>query len=308
MKQNLAPKFNRRQESVLLRKELSTLYYEKYFSLWMNSLEWEGVTDEQKRFIMKEFWNRGNVACFKLEGSEGSELYPNGAPVFAPYAPFQWNIYYTPITVNLINLKAVPFIPKGTQEVNKDVVLGWCHRSHKPMVTLIKPLIDRLIDTEMVIRMNLKAQKMPWLIAVTPETEQKMRELANALESDDPALFVQLGDADKAQSLLSGAPFILDKLYNYKHTIESEIREMLGMGNLGVGEKKEHLITTEIETNDEVTQASRDCYLDEIKEFTERISQYLGMAISVKPKEIERPKQPEQGDDKEDEEDENDDE
>lgn len=299
MKQNLAPKFNRRQESVLLRKELSTLYYEKYFSLWMNSLEWEGITDEQKRFIMKEFWNRGSVACFKLDGSEGSELYPNGAPVFTPFAPFQWNIYYAPVSVTLTNLKAVKFIPVGPQPVNEKVVLGWAHRSHKPMVTLIKPLIDRLIDTEMVIRMNLKAQKMPWLIAVTPETEAKMRELANALESDDPTLFVQLGEADKAQSLLSGAPYILDKLYNYKHTIESEIREMLGMGNLGVGEKKEHLITTEIEANGEVTQASRDCYLDEISEFAERVQQYLGMTISVKPKEIEQPKAQEGDEDEE---------
>lgn len=304
MKQNLAPKYNRRQESVLLRKELSTLYYEKYFSLWMNSLEWEGITDAQKRFIMKEFWNRGSVACFKLANSEGSTTYPEGAPVFAPFAPFQWDIYYSPLTVNLINLKAVPFIPVGPQTVNEDVVIGWAHRSHKPMVTLIKPLIDRLIDTEMVIRMNLKAQKMPWLIAVTPETEQKMRELANALESDDPTLFVQLGEADKAQSLISGAPFILDKLYNYKHTIESEIREMLGMGNLGVGEKKEHLITTEIEANGEVTQASRDCYLDEIGEFTERIGEYLGMSITVKPKELEQPIQEESEEDEGEEDDE----
>lgn len=289
MKQNLAPKINNRGEAMRVRRELSTLYYDKYFSLWMNAVEWEGITTEQVRFIMKEFWNRGTVACFKLDGSEGSELFPDGAPVFAPYGVNQWDIYYSPLEVNLINLKAVPFIPKTPQVVNKDCVLGWSHRSHKPAVSLVKPLIDRLIDTEMVIRMNLKAQKMPWLIAVTPETERKMRELVNALECDDPALFIELGDADKAQALLSGAPFILDKLYNYKHTIESEIREMLGMGNLGVGEKKEHLITTEIETNDEVTQSSRDCFLDEMIDFTERINEYLGMKITVKAKEYEEP-------------------
>lgn len=288
MKKTFEPKFNARKEARLVRRQLSTLYYEKYFSLWINSSVWEGITDEERRFIMKEWWNKGSVACFKVAGTEGSSLAPEGKLAFAPYAVNQWDMYYAPLTVNLVNLKGSKVVPSGSQKVNEDAVIGWAHRSHKPVVTLIQPIIDRLVDTEMVIRMNLKAQKMPWLIAVTPETESKMRELANALEEDDPMLFVELGDADKAQSLLSGSPFILDKLYNYKQALESEIREMMGLGNLGFNEKKEHLITGEIQANDEVTQSSYECFIDEMGEFVDRIKEYLKVSsVKVSPKVVE---------------------
>lgn len=285
MKKNLAPKINARQEARLVRRQLSSLYYEKYFSLWMNSSVWEGITDEERRFIMKEWWNKGSVACFKVAGTEGSSLNPEGKLAFAPYAVNQWNMYYAPQSVNLVKLKETAIVPEGAQVVNKDAVIGYAHRSHKPVVTLVQPIIDRLVDTEMVIRMNLKAQKMPWLIAITPETESKMRELANALEQDDPMLFVELGEADKAQALLSGSPFILDRLYNYKQALESEIREMMGLGNLGFNEKKEHLITGEIQANDEVTESSYECFIDEMMEFVGRIKEYLGVSsVTVSPK------------------------
>lgn len=282
MKRNMKPRFDPRKEAFLVRKDLTNLYTNKYLSLYIDSAYGENLTDEQVRFSMRQFWTKGSVSIVKVEGTEGSTEYPDGAPLVAPFSVDQWNIYEMPIKVRQIALKPTPLInPARVFEVNKDIVLLWGHKSHMPVYSLVRPLIDKMVDVEMVIRMNLKAQKMPWLVAVTPETETKMRELASALEQDDPALFVELSEADKAQALISGAPMILDALYNYKSALDGEIREVMGFSNLGFNEKKEHLLNGEINANNQVTDSFRGCFDDELEEGSERVRKYLGMKAGL---------------------------
>ena len=277
-KNHFAPK----KGAQLTRAAIEDFYFDKYFSLWLDSIEWEGIDYQQKAFIMREFWTNGRVAAFKMAGSEGSESHPNGLLVFVPFAPMEYNIYRFPTKANAINLKGVSFIPSEPMKVDEEIILGWANVAHEPIAKMIYPMIQRIVDVEMVIRMNLKAQKMPWLIAVTPETEQKMRALYDALESDDPALFVDLDEADRAKALLSGAPYVIDKLHDYIKAKENDIREFLGLDNLGFGEKKEHLLTSEISSNDEVTSASGSCFIDTIADWCERIEDILGVPISAR--------------------------
>ena len=266
------------------RSRLEFFYNEKYLSLWLNAFEWEGINYQEREFIMREFWSNGRVGAIKLEGSEGSDVAPEGKLVFVPFAPGEFNIYRFPTKANAIRLKGVNFIPTRPLEVDKEIVLGWANVTHKPIVRLIEPFLQRIVDVEMVIRMNLKAQKMPWLIAITPETEKKMRALYDAIESDDPALFVDLDDAEKANALLSGANYIIDKLQDYKLAKENEIREFMGLDNLGFSEKKEHLLTDEIASNNQVTSSSGDCFSTPIEDFCNRIKETFGISISAKSK------------------------
>lgn len=280
-KMSFTKHFAPKQSAQMTRRAYEDFYYDKYFALWLDSIEWTGLDYQQRDFVMREFWANGRVGAFRLEGTEGSESHPNGLLVFVPIAPMDYNIYRFPTKANAINLKGVNFIPSEPMDVDKDIVIGWANVTHLPICKLIRPLVERIIDVEMVIRMNLKAQKMPWMIAVTPETEGKMRALYDALESDDPALFVDLDDADKAKALLSGSPYIIDKLYDYIKAKENDIRELMGLYNLGFAEKKEHLLNGEIESNDEVTTASSGTYSHPIQDFTERVTKILGVPISA---------------------------
>ena len=279
-KNHFAPK----QGAIINRRQIEDFYYKKYFSLWLDSVEWTGIDYQEKAFIMRQFWAEGRVGAIKLKGSEGAENYPNGKAIFVPFAPMQYNIYRFPTMANAIKLKGVSFIPDKPLAVDKEIVIGWANVAHDPVARMIAPFVERIVDTQMVIRMNLKAQKMPWLVAITPETEAKMRKLYDALESDDPTLFIDLEEADKAKALLSGAPYIIDKLHEYIKATENDIREYLGLYNLGFGEKKEHLITSEVESNDEVTQASGSCFIDTIKDWCERVTRILGIPISAELK------------------------
>ena len=270
------------KNSVLVRKNLETYYINKYYNLFMNNFKFGDELDyQQKDFILRQFWSNGTIACFKLKGTEGSSAHPQGLLVFCPYAPNGWNIYDFPTSVNLINTKGVKFIPTTAQELDKDVVIGWAQRNKKSVYQFVKTKIDLILDVEMVIRCNLQTHKMPWLFTSTPEMEKKMKVIAENLRSDDPELFVSGDEAEMMKALVSGAPFILDKLYNYKSALENEIREYLGLDSLGINEKKEHLITSEVEVNDDIVESSENCFLDCIKEFFERIQKVFGIEIPV---------------------------
>lgn len=280
LKNHFAPK----QGAIINRRAVEDFYYNKYFALWLDSIEWEGIDYQERAFIMREFWANGRVGAIKLKGSEGAANYPNGKAVFVPFAPMEYNIYRFPTMANAINLKGVKFIPSQPLRVDDEIVLGWANVTHEPVAKMVSTIVERIVDAEMAIRMNLKAQKMPWLVAITPETEQKMRKLAEALECDDPTLFIDLEDAEKAKALISGAPYIIDKLHEYIKAKENDLREYLGLYNLGFGEKKEHLITSEIESNDEVTTASGSCFIETIQDWCERVTRILGVPISAELK------------------------
>lgn len=279
----------KREGSVYKRAEFRTFYENKFFSLWMNKFKAEGIDDEQMRFVMREFWRIGKVACFKLKGSEGATGHPQGVLVFTPFAPCQFNIYDEPVYCNLINKRAVPFIPASMQEVNKDVVLGYASRTRRGIFELIEPLIDELVDCEMVIRINLAVQKTPWIFAISPDDRVAVTRLLQNLQNDEFELFVESDAPANIKALTSGAPFVLDKLYQYKQARENEIKEILGLNNLGTWEKKEHLITSEVEVNDEIIDQSDKTFLDCIDEFTDRIYEVFGISVKFRLNETPKP-------------------
>lgn len=273
--------------SLLSRRQIKSVLENKYFNLYMNNYEFEGDLDyQQKEYILLQFWSIGQIACFKLDGSEGSKSHPNGLGVFCPFAPGWWNIYNWPTKVSLIRTRGYAnFIPTGLQEVDKDVVIGYAMRNRKPICAIVESYIERIVDVLMVIRTNLKTHKMPWLIVSDPEDQEKLRSLFQKLNDDDPELYIDSDSKDSMEALVSGAPYIIDKLYQYAQCLENELREFFGFGNLGVGEKKEHLINSEVEANNAVIEANKNCLLDTIKEFFERANNVFGFNYGIKIKE-----------------------
>ena len=265
------------------RKQLKNILMNQYYNLFMNSYEFEGDIDyQQKDYILKRLWAEGSIACFKLSGSEGSYSHPQGLAVFVPFVPGYWNIYDWPTKVSLVNTRGVRFIPSGLLEVDKDVVIGYVQRNKKSVSLIVESYIDRIVDVLMVIKTNLKTAKMPWLVISTPEDQQKIKTLFDNLDSDEPQLFTDSDSADKFKALVSGAPYIIDKLYQYVGCLINELREFLGFGNVGVAEKKEHLINEEVKANNAIIEANKECLLDPMKEFFERVGDVLNINIVMK--------------------------
>lgn len=277
------------QNGCMQRSLAYQFYLTKYYNLFMGAYKFTGITAQQQDFILRKFWAEGKLAAFIVEGTQLDENavpsttneYPNGMIAFAPFAPFMYDIYDWPIQVNLIALRGAKFIPQSPQVVNKDVVIGYAQKSHKSVLSIVEFYLQKIVDTEMTIRVQLKSHKAPWLVATTNENEEKLKNLFKKIEADEEVLYLS-ADEIEALKVLNGAnTFIIDKLYQYKQALENELLTYLGIDNLGIMEKKEHLTNPEIASNNDLINDHSDNFLSCMKDWCESIGEVLGYEISV---------------------------
>lgn len=275
----------KRKETSKIRALFEFYYNQKFFNAWMNKLEFSGLNYQQKEFIMKKYWCDGTIACLQPIGIP-SELLPQMGEdqiIFTPWTTNGvYNIYDYPTKALAINTRGVSFIPNYALELDKEIVVGYCQRNKKSVYSSIECKIKELVDIEMTLRINMKSQKFPFVFATTPENKQAIEDLVDGIESDDPILLTTLEEVEKAKALNSGATYIIDKLEMQRQKIEDDINTILGLSNVGIMEKKEHLLTGEIEANNESIDNSNDDFLACIKEFFERVKTAFGYNISVK--------------------------
>lgn len=255
------------------RIAIRSMYDEKYFNLFLNSRECDGLTREQAEYTLRKFWGNGTIACFNIENLD--------LIGFAPFVAIDYDMYNFPIHVNLINEKGSPFIPNKVMLNNEDVVLGWALHSRTPIYTIVNNYLDRITDVEMAIRMNVKAHKIPLAIAVSDDSETDAKTLNDNIESDEYKFFIKSGRENMLTAVMSGAPFLLDKLHAYKVSLENELLTFLGINNIAM-EKKERLITDEAEGNNELIE-NYALIIDEcLDEFSKQIKKVLGFNVSWK--------------------------
>lgn len=277
-------KVKRKQKDILrIKKEIENFYILKYWNLFTTKYKIDGIDYQEKRFLFREFWNKGTIAAFKLKHFETEEN-PNGKIGFAPYAVSAFNMYLQPAKVNLINLKGVNAIPAGMLEVDKEVILGWVQPNRISILEMLRVDLNAIINIEMLIRDNGNALKMPFVIASTPEEEYKLKALVERIINDEEVLFLGSDELEKIQVLLTQAPYLLDKLEQNLDYRENRIKTLLGINNVNI-RKKERLITDEANSNNEEIQTNRDVYIAELKDFFERIKNAFGIVITIEVQE-----------------------
>lgn len=254
-----------------LFKKTRSLYFNKYYNLFINSVKINNVDAEQEHFIMKELWDKGTIAAFKIK---------NFGVGFTPYAPQRFNMYDYPVTARLINKYNYPFIPNSELEVNKEVVLGWIQPNHKGIKEIVDYYVDRLTQVEMVINTNLNVHKLPFLIGIDPSDRDRMVALVDRILNNEIVVFTDLSDLERLKSLITSTPYIIDKLYMYRNSLESELMTYLGLDNLETN-KKERLLVDEVNANNCVINANREGMLKNINTFFDEINELFGTSISA---------------------------
>jgi hypothetical protein len=111
-----------------------------------------------------------------------------------------------------------------------------------------------------------------------------MENLYNQIDANKPAIFGDkdtLGNLKQAvQVLPTNAPFIADKLNEYKTEIWNEALSFLGINNLS--EKKERLISNEINSNNELINLNLQSYLVPRQKAAEQFNKLFGTNVEVK--------------------------
>lgn len=277
-----------KEKTAEVRSKLLFQYRDKVFNLWLSSWEWEGLDRDRREYVMRKLWKDGSVAAFSIVQPSkdflGVPLVDEGLIGFAPYVAQAFNMYNAPSLINLINERGVPYIPARPMVVGRDAVIGYAQHSRAAIEAVVAPTIERIVDVEMTIRTNLIAAKSPYLYEFTPDSEMQASDFIGNLMNDIPVLGVSVSQADALRPSPGGSNYIVDRLYNYKVALENEIHTFLGIDNLGMVEKKEHLLDDEIDSNQAVVDDFSDSIGGCLEEFCDMIRKTLGFEIRVKPK------------------------
>lgn len=257
------------------RKSLRTNYINKYFNMFMHQYKWTGLEPIQEDYIMRKFWDTGTVAAFKIKNTDEIGL--------TQWATMKWNMYDFPEEVQLINKWNVPFMPSTPQIVNKDVVLGWIQANHKPISFMVNHYIDRMVEVDMVINTNLTVHKLPFLIGVTPADVKKANDIIDRILNDEAVIFMDAEDINLLNSVSTNAPYIIDKLYSYRTSLENELLTYLGIDNILENVERERMLVDEVNANNESINANQEAMLANLKYFTDKVNEVLGFTISVEP-------------------------
>lgn len=294
-------KFKDFKENEEVSFDAKRFYENKFFGLFLNAYKFDSLTRSQSRYLLKKLWQNGSVACFILPESKqepslkdlltnqtkstiqlGNDN-PNGLLIFTPYAPTQYNIEDEPSVVQLVNIRGARFIPIEPQIVNKNVVIFWAHSSHAPIRSLVRFYIDKIVDVEKTIDMNLFVHKLPRLVVCSPEDKTRVEDLMEAIERGEKKLFLDAQDIAAIKNVLesgSNTSYIIDKLYQYKQNLENELLTFFGFNNISV-EKKERLITDEASSNNQLIASCGECFSDTIQESCENVTNILGYPLNM---------------------------
>ena len=135
----------------------------------------------------------------------------------------------------------------------------------------------RLYEAEKTADINIKAQKTPVLLLMDEKQRLTMENLYSQYEGNRPVIF---GDKNSLgenviKAINTQAPFIADKIIDYKKEIWNEALTFLGINNIMI-DKKERLITDEANSNNERINLNLQSYLAPRQEACRQFNEKFG--------------------------------
>lgn len=248
-------------------------YLDKYYNLFKSNFKWKGLDYRQEEYVMRKFWSEGTICSFKIKNID--EI------AFAPWVRQSWDMYGLPEKVTLLNQYGSPLIPTTIQVVDKDVVIGYLQSNHKPLLEIVSWYVKRFVEIDSVIYTNLQLQKIPFMIRM--DSTEKEKKLTNILDDilEDEVFVKVFGDkVDLVECINTNAPYLIDKLNNYKRSLESELLTYIGINNKGDA-KIEQLQLAEVNSNNAEINSHDNDYETNLKDFCKRIREVLGVDIDV---------------------------
>ena len=137
-----------------------------------------------------------------------------------------------------------------------------------------------LIDS--IIMVNVNAQKTPLMLLADEKQMLTLKNLYMKYDGNQPFIFGDRNDLNpnSIQALVTGAPYVADKLYELKQNIWNEVLTFLGIPNVQMN-KKERLITDEVNRGLGGVFASRYSGLLSRRQACDQINEMFGLGLSV---------------------------
>ena len=246
----------------------------------LSMFEWKNLPDTMNaRYLEMCLYYKGQAAMLYDENYG----YINTQAVDSGYI----NIYGLPTLINCFsysyNTQRNLYVPDSDENAEKDkeciLVMNTFERI--PTCSTIELFAMRLAEAQRTADVNIKAQRTPVLVYGTKEQEFTLRNMYAQYDGNAPVIY---GNKDNLatsslQAIKTEAPYIADKILEYKKEIWNEFLTYIGVSNLD--EKKERMISTEANSNNEVINLNLETFLAPRKQACKEFNEKYGLNIDV---------------------------
>lgn len=247
--------------AMLINNRTMQDYFDRLSLIATSIFTWEGLDEigGDSRFLEQCLFKYGR-ACF-IKDKELGYMTINANP------SDKLNHYNLPVRINAWSVgysKNYDF---------DDCVYIMNNEMQLPTISTIELFALRLYEAERTIDVNIKAQKTPVLIEGDAKSMLTLKNLYTKFSGNEPFIFGNKNfNLDKALNVLkTDAPFIADKLQDYKHEVWNECLTFLGINNANT-DKKERLVTDEVNSNNDLIKFYFNCFYKTRKKACDEIN------------------------------------
>lgn len=188
-----------------------------------------------------------------------------------------YNMYWIPKTVNLLTLSGVSIknnVPYEDIIPCRDNALDII-----PFITL-NSWLEKIIDIEKTIDSNIRIARFPLILKGSKQESTQLKQLIKKMYQCDSIVIASSDIANRLESNDIKLPVTVDTLYalltNYKN------QALASIGIYGVVNKKERLVTEEMESQQEYIDFVYQEMVEQRKEFINKINSKWGYNIKLK--------------------------
>lgn len=245
-------------------------YYTRLKEYAINTFQWVNLPDTvDARYMELILCERGKVCFFQ------DELVGFMALPVNEYGNL--NVYNYPTEHQIYAVNGY----NKNRNIEDSVVI-YNNYLRLPTVLTLSLYAERLSKIQRTIDVNIGACKTPYIIVATENQRLALENAFKQIDENRPAIyFTNEINLDNIKALDLKTPYVSDKLTLLKHDVWNEAMTFLGIENSNT-DKKERMITDEVNSNDGQIEASRFNMLDARLEACDKINKMFGLNISCK--------------------------
>lgn len=262
------------RDAILMNNQTYIDYLERMKKICLSMFEWQNLpTSMNARFIeMCLFYN--GQAAFLYDDNWG---YINTMAADGGYI----NIYGLPTELNCysyrFNQRRSLYMTDTGEEKGKECILVMNNYERVPTSATVNLFAYRLAEAQRTADVNIKAQRTPILLTTDQKQLFTLKKMYEEYDGNTPAIFADKNviTPDALKAIKTDAPFIGREIMDYKREIWNEFLTFMGISNLS--EKRERMVSNEIDSNNELVNLNLQALLIPRKEACRQFNEKYGL-------------------------------